>query len=168
MTFPKPPPWAVEAYRLAHGEDDRVEAFEAALLEAGWKPNRFQPAYIRRLQNAWRKPLPKNPAPRRPKRWTPPAPKPMGRPRRALGSGKPLEQAKRNLAYLVAIEIDGERKRTGKSRVARHTVLPFIRKAIPDFINECKAELDEGKYDHFAQAVYDMALKTGRFKILKR
>jgi hypothetical protein len=263
------PPWIMEVLRM--GSDVSPEAFEAALRQAGWKPNSNQAAYIKRLENAWRKPYRQRPSslrawpnPQNPKRelavdprdwrpietapedqivvlsvprgegqppaifegqwhlgncewrsadeqwaffgspthWQPcgesragrlvveaarvqniappkkasrpvlkrrePAPlKRPGRPKRVLGTGRPIEQLKRNLTIHTAIAVDGHRRRTGRKRVPKDAVLAFIRKAIPDFAKACGTRMPEDHYT-FAIDIYDAAFKTGRYKILKR
>ena len=57
----KPPPW-LEDMRAALGPGGSPEAVDAALRIAGNKPSPSRRAYVRRLENAWRKPYRQRPS----------------------------------------------------------------------------------------------------------
>ena len=171
-----PPPGVLKALGIALNPEASREQFEAALREVE-PPKRGRPKksvverkaalaeYERRITTAWKWVPDKQSLMQPPP--TPPAfrPRKVGRPRAVSGSrADPKDGAEHNLAWLVAFWVSDERKRTTRLRIRKFDVLKFIRTRAGDAAREFGITPDDLDEDR----IYDLAVKSGRIKILRR
>jgi hypothetical protein len=168
-----PPLGIVKAVGIALNPDASREQFEAALREAE-PAKRGRPKkgvaerkaalaeYERRVTTAWKQspdnvqPPPASPAFGLPK---------VGRPKAVSGSrDDPKDDAEHGLAWMVAFWMSGERARTNRQRIDKSDVLKFIRTHAGDVAREVGVTPDDLNEDR----IYDLAVKSGRIKVLRR
>jgi hypothetical protein len=119
--------------------------------------------YELRITTAWRSRPDEQPYVQPPP--SPPTPKvrSVGRPRDVPGARDLKNDAEHNFAWAVAFWMRDERKRINKQRIPKVNVLKIIRKNMPDLASEFGITPDDLNEDR----IYDLAVKSGRVKVLK-